>query len=219
MGPTQRFDGKLPRSAWPASARRACPGPCSRLFDVHDRPRQATALTVGSTSASTCTHGRLRLLGRSNPPPVPISPSPIQSSPQHHPPETLFLDNTTPPARTTTQAPLQSLRPHLQNSTSPPGLVSSHHNNRSPFPQPASRRRFSFCCWVRANCRSPDRSFQRHPHTCRRSSDIWPVHHHSCPPSPFNLPPTTKSPSTTSSPSACRHSLAVYRLDPSPLLL
>jgi hypothetical protein len=102
MGPTQRFDGKLPRSAWPASARRACPGPCSRLFDVHDRPRQATALTVGSTSASTCTHGRLRLLGRSNPPPVPISPSPIQSSPQHHPPETLFLDNTPPPARTTT---------------------------------------------------------------------------------------------------------------------
>jgi hypothetical protein len=56
--------------------------------DVHDRLRQATASLLWARPLprlpSTCMHGRVRLLGRSNPPPVPISPS-SQHTHYYHP--------------------------------------------------------------------------------------------------------------------------------------
>jgi hypothetical protein len=128
--------------------------------DVHDRPRQATACEVGSTSLplpSTCMHGRVRLLGRSNPPPVPHKPTlstpPRQTSPK------LFSLIIPPPPHPLDCAPLQSLRPHLQSDRQ---TLLSHVLSPLPTGLPSqpvvSCRRFCFCCWVRANCRSPDRS-------------------------------------------------------------
>jgi len=72
----------------PASARRACPGPCSRLsMRTTGYLRQATALTVGSTSASTCTHAR-----------PSASLGSLQPSPGPHKPITHPILTSTPPA-------------------------------------------------------------------------------------------------------------------------
>ena len=84
--------------------------------DVHDRLRQATASLLWARPLprlpSTCMHGRVRLLGRSNPPPVPISPS------SQHTTQTLFLDNITPPP-----APLDQHLPNHSDLISNPRLL------------------------------------------------------------------------------------------------
>lgn len=143
---------------------------------------------MGSTSASTAfdLHARPRAsLGSLQPSPGPHKP--ILSTHPLLPPKLFSLIISPPPPAPLDCTPLQSLRPHLQSSTSPPGLVSSH--NRSPFstcfPVAVSVSVVGFEPIV-----APQTVLsQRHPHTCRRTSDIWPVHHHSCPPSPFQHPP------------------------------
>lgn len=147
------------------------------------------------------------LLGRSNPPPVPISPSPIQSSQHPKRPETLFLDNTTLPARTLDYTPLQSLRPNLQSSTPPPGLVSSRKQVVFPnlFPLPVA---VSLSVVGSEPIVAPQTDLSRDIRTPAGAPQTFG-------PSiitPARLafsPPTTKYSSTTSSLSACRHSLAV----------
>jgi hypothetical protein len=153
--------------------------------DVHDRLRQATASLLWARPLprlpSTCMHGRVRLLGRSNPPPVPISPS------SQHTTQTLFLDNITPPPAPLDCTSLQSLRPHLQSSTLSPRscFLSQQVTLLNLFP----RRRFCFCCWVRANCCSPDRSLpetsahlQAHLRHLARPSSLLPALAFSHPP-------------------------------------
>jgi hypothetical protein len=191
--------------------------------DVHDRPRQATACEVGSTSLplpSTCMHGRVRLLGRSNPPPVPHKP--ILSTPPRHTsaklPKLFSLIIPPPPA------PLVCAPRHTHTPTSSPIRQTLLPPRSCLLPQQVSLPNLLFPVAVSVSvvgfepivAPQTDLS-QRHPHTCRRASDIWPVHHHSCPPSPFHthlrihiddffaigLPAFT----------------CCVRLDPSPLLL
>lgn len=197
-------------AAWLLPAR---PGPCSRLCLLGEvmcttgYDRLPHRCCVGSTSASTAfdLHARPRAsLGSLQPSPGPHKP--ILSTHPLLPPK-LFSLIISPP------------RPHHSTSTSPITPTSSPILDFSPrscflsqqvtllnlFP----RRRFCFCCWVRANCCSPDSSLpetsahlQAHLRHLARPSSLLPALAFST--------PTSKFTSTTSSLSACRHSLAVF---------
>jgi hypothetical protein len=147
---------------------------------------------VGSTSASTAfdLHARPQVswVAPTLPPPVPISPSPIQSSQHPKRPGTLFLDNTTLPARTLDHTPLQSLRPDLQSSTPPQVLFPLANRSSSPtcsrFPSP-----FLFLLLGQSQLSLPRQIFpetsahlQAHLRHFARPSSLLPA-------SPFHHPP------------------------------
>ena len=159
---------------------------------------------MGSTSASTAfdLHARPRAsLGSLQPSPGPNKP--ILSTHPLLPPKLFSLIISPPRPHHSTSTP-RSLRPHLQSSTSPPGLVSSH--NRSPFsacfPVAVSVSVVGFECSPDSSLPETSAHLQAHLRHLARPSSLLPALAFST--------PTSKFTSTTSSLSACRHSLAVF---------